>query len=143
MISSVFNISQCQFKQFIPTKNHAFISIKDSSDSFIVSEEEKHNWLNGLSLVFDDVDDQTKDNFVVISKEQCQEIISFVSNLQESSLPIVLIIHCFAGISRSAAVGKWVNDSFKLFLPNYKNNSMIYNRQVYSLLNKTFYGLDY
>lgn len=143
LITSVVNVSQTHFKQFDPSKLfHAFISIKDSSDSFSVTEEEKQKWLDGLSLVFDDVDSE-QETQQIISKEQCQEIINFTNKIHDLPHQVNLVIHCFAGISRSAAVGKWVNDAYNLSLPFYQNNSMIYNHKVYFLLNKTFYGLDW
>ena len=47
---------------------------------------------------------------------QADIIVNFVRQIHEHENEINLIIHCFAGVSRSAGVGKFVNDIFKLNL---------------------------
>ena len=76
---------------------------------------------------------EPEENLYVISDEQADSIVAFINRLHSDLTEVDLIIHCYAGISRSAAVGKFFNDIFKLNLPNY-NNLMLYNKVVYTKL---------
>lgn len=145
MIISVKNICRRSFHRlnFYPTSEnptkttHAYISIRGSEfDEIAPPRVNLPLWYKGLMLVFDDVD--TTDLRIIrdlnpITQDQCEEIINFVLDLHRDPLELNLIIHCFAGVSRSAGVGMWVNDAFKLHLPNYSSN-MLYNRFVYRQL---------
>lgn len=145
MIRTIKNISRAQFKRinFYPTsenptkQTHAFISIRGTEPDEI--QKPRINaplWYKGIMLVFDDVD--TTDSKIIrnlqpITQDQCETICNFVQSLHHDELTLNLIVHCYAGVSRSAGVGKWINDTFKLELPNYSNN-MLYNRFVYRQL---------
>lgn len=95
-------------------------------------------WLDGIQLQFDDIDtSEPENNLYTISDDQADSVVSFINRIHSDSTEVDLIIHCYAGISRSAAVGKFVNDTLKLEFPNY-NRLMIYNRAVYSQLLKAW-----
>ena len=73
-----------------------------------------------------------KDDPDSFTAEQAEDIVNFVDNgLGYGDI----IVHCFAGISRSAAVAKWINDYLELDIPKY-NEYRQHNRHVYDLLCK-------
>lgn len=143
MIKRVKNISRSQFKRinFYPTSEnptkdtHAFISVYGTE--FHEQPAPKINrplWMDGIQLMFDDVDvDYAPMNLKAISDKQADTIVDFVVRIYNHSDDIDLIIHCYAGVSRSAAIGKFVNDIFKLDLPNYRS-LQLYNSAVYRKL---------
>lgn len=115
--------------------NTYIISINDNrSDMFSMLEsflECGVDQLMILPLIFAD-DDKGIDNTV------CADIKSFVELGFEKNANI--LVHCFAGISRSGAVAKWINDYYTMgnsFLECYGN----YNRSVYNSLN-AYVGCD-
>jgi predicted protein tyrosine phosphatase len=80
-----------------------------------------------LCLSFHDVDDDKTG----MNEQHSLAIIKFVETCFELKKDIV--VHCFAGISRSGAVAKWINDHYGLdidYLNSYKN----YNNHVYTML---------
>ena len=54
-----------------------------------------------LTLYFDDIFKEVK-GAVLFSEEQAEEIISFIWKSRNAN---TLLIHCYGGVSRSAAVG--------------------------------------
>lgn len=143
MIKRVKNISRSQFRRINfyptsenPTKNtHAFISIYGTEFDEHPAPKINHPlWLDGIQLMFDDVDsDYAPKNLKAISDKQADIIVNFVNLVHEHENELTLIIHCFAGVSRSAGVGKFVNDVLKLDLPNYRH-LQLYNSSVYRKL---------
>jgi predicted protein tyrosine phosphatase len=149
MIKTVQNISQSKFKRlnFYPSSNspskdtHAYISIYDNEQQ--VAPRINHPlWYAGIQLQFDDVDfDHPEMKLQVIRPDHAKQIVEFVVDLHQIERSIDLIIHCYAGISRSAGVGKWINDTFKLELPNYGPN-LFHNPTVYSALNRHWFQMN-
>ena len=143
MIRKVKNVSRSQFRRINfyptsenPTKNtHAFISIYGTEFDEQPAPKINHPlWMDGIQLMFDDVDnDYAPKNLKAISDKQADIIVNFVRRIHEHPDELVLIVHCFAGVSRSAGVGKFVNDIFKLDLPNYRG-LQLYNAAVYRKL---------
>jgi len=143
MIKSVINISRAQFKRinfyhtsFNPTKKtHAYISIYGTEYDEIPAPRVNHAiWMDGIQLQFDDIEKDIKGlNLKKISKEQANQIVQFIIKLHNLPEEIFLVIHCYAGISRSAGIGKFTNDILKLNLSNYENLD-IFNSFVYSML---------
>jgi predicted protein tyrosine phosphatase len=118
---------------------HAFISIRGTDPEDIVKPYiNRKIWHSGIMMIFDDID-YPLPGFQMISPEHCREIIDYVTELHRLPQPITLIVHCFAGISRSAAVAKWVNDAFELDLPQY-HERFFHNTHVYSELVKAQWG---
>lgn len=95
--------------------NIAFISILNTEDP---SGYFKKNYENVLVLFFDDItDDLNWDNDpdflgpVLFTEDQAKKIIAFIDLHKDKDQ---FIIHCSAGISRSGAVGTFINDYFEL-----------------------------
>lgn len=93
-------------------KDMIFISIVGSDDEPHFNE----NHTNVLNLIFDDISDIEMEDIlasnpdsknILFNREHAQKIIDFVSNRENVGM---CYIHCHAGISRSGAVGTFVND---------------------------------
>lgn len=120
------NINDSNVNEYNKT---AFISINDSqfSESFF---KEKHP--NVLRLYFDDII-RPLDFHKLFSQEDSDKIIEFSKINKDSQF----IIHCEAGISRSGAVGQFINDIYKkMTLENFKklNPHISPNYYVYYFL---------
>jgi predicted protein tyrosine phosphatase len=102
----------------------AIISINSNGDLAKLHE----NWEHKLFLVFHDLDKPIKD-YKIFDKEQAKQIIKFVDKVANDIL--ILVVHCDAGVSRSAAVAKFVAEKYGLLFPD---NYTIYNKLVYSTL---------
>jgi len=143
MIKRVKNISRSQFRRinFYPTSEnptkdtHAFISIYGTEvDEQPAPKINRPLWMDGIQLMFDDVDnDYAPKNLRAMSDKQADITVNFIRRVHEHENDLTLIVHCFAGVSRSAGVGKFVNDIFKLDLPNYRG-LQLYNSAVYRKL---------
>ena len=89
-------------------------------------------WHSVLRLNFHDIDihDVGASDYDLFTAEQARQIIDFVDAVVCAGV-VGILVHCKAGISRSAAVAKWIAGSRYLsFNPNY----MLYNRYVYKML---------
>lgn len=108
------NITDENVEEF---KNTAFISIISSGEfekSYL-----KENHKNYLSIKFDDLSNEEyekyklshneKHELILFSEEQADEIINFIYLTGAKQI----IVHCSAGVSRSGAVGTFINDCFK------------------------------
>lgn len=132
----------------VEKKDILFISINDTEGR--ISEPYFENKENVLVLYFDDT---TKDleipilgtneikKVVAFTKEQADEIIHFLDKNKNKKLAI---IHCAAGVSRSGAVGQFVNDYFGGdYFEFKKNNPNIHpNPHVLRLLNNKVNGYE-
>lgn len=98
------------------------------------------NWKFRLNLCFDDVDKEgsfkiiTKDGtidipYLLFNEDMARRIIYFSEGLPKTIETI--IVHCFAGISRSSAVTKFLAERYRAIFPN---NYMLYNKLVYRVL---------
>lgn len=92
-------------------------------------------WKSVLRVAFDDNDPrivrhkQRKTPRIPMTEQDALAIVNFV----HETAPFVtgIMVHCQGGISRSAAVSKWISAAYKLpFDTNYE----LYNRHVYRLL---------
>lgn len=101
--------------------------------SIITNESEKFDlnpaWSDSIQLEFEDADDRNPNCF---SKDQADLLFNFISkNIRKKSI----IIHCTAGVSRSAAVALFIEEcmlgnEIELHRSSYYN----YNRHVFKLL---------
>jgi predicted protein tyrosine phosphatase len=108
-------------------KDYAFISILNSGDN---SGYFKENRENVLILFFDDIitdlrmeeDDEDYVYPVLFNDEHVKDILEFINKNGNKNY----IIHCSAGISRSGAVGTYINNYFNLDKTEfYKTNPQI------------------
>jgi predicted protein tyrosine phosphatase len=97
----------------------------------------KANLLDGWYAVhrteFDDAIPQhgLSKSTILLTEDDAMNIVDFVYSIAPHVK--VVLVHCKAGVSRSAAVAKWIANTFKLrFNHDYKE----YNKFVYHQLNE-------
>ena len=108
----------------------AIISLNDTETE--QKEMEQHVYLhtqcdNKIFMTFQDVDHPDNGG---ISNRQAKKLFQFIKENEGKSF----VVHCFAGVSRSAAVAKFIQEYYDIddpILESYK----IYNRMVFSKLN--------
>ena len=114
-----------------PWSDFALISLNDpgakDGDAMIPD-----GWHEVLRLSFHDITPETLDlesSYTLMTDKHAQAIIDFVREVAPNVNGI--LVHCRAGISRSAAVVKWITNEYQLpFNSNYEK----YNAFVYRLL---------
>ena len=117
------------------SKKAMVISITSSGDSFPIFQEQIDTKV--LFLQFDDVDANDK-KYKPMRPDQAQRTVDFVKENLDVEL---CIVHCDAGVSRSAAVaaaiGKFINgdDMFIFGRPRFSPNA-----HVYHLMLNAFFG---
>jgi len=94
-------------------------------------------WFDVLRLKFDDVDG-AHEGSREFSKEQAEQVVSYVRRVAPSV--DCILVHCHAGLSRSAAVAKFIAESQGLAFPEHY---AVYNRFVYRSLNKVLWAEAY
>lgn len=106
-MNSIAFLSRSRFLSFIgqedlDSSNIAFVSVSDTveEESDMIAPLSSHD--HHITCVFSDVE---KGNHGEMSMEIAQKIVEFVDSHSEKDF----VIHCFAGISRSGAIAKWVN----------------------------------
>lgn len=128
-------ISRGDMKRYIASNLHtrnnlAIISINDTSHEY----DEMYRLLDGSNFTivsFQDSDDQTG-----ITDLQAKLLLSFIERNYKKDF----LIHCFAGVSRSGAVAKFINEFYEcgiFYLEDYKG----YNRRVFNKL-RAAAGID-
>lgn len=65
------------------------------------------NFEHVLKLAFHDVEDDAEP-WVVFDRAHAKAVIDFVTKMQEKDEPVDVVVHCKAGISRSAAVALYI-----------------------------------
>lgn len=136
MIIKTIHVAQKVAEKYCPEEkdNMAIISITGTHDEDAILHP---NFKKILRLKFDDIDQEILDDprnrriYKGINDTQTKEIISFIDQLLEDSVKWHVLVHCHAGISRSAAVCKYISDRAKLYFPE---EYRIYNHHVYSKL---------
>lgn len=129
MIISVTFDSLEQFKKRRPTVDTVVVSILDQSERTL--RPRLAGWRSVLSLDFEDVSEESQGHspgswplepepsdwpgLCVGAGERppaladARKIVSFVRTHHQAQEPLHLVVHCRAGISRSAAVASWVS----------------------------------
>jgi hypothetical protein len=107
--------------------NWAVISVSDTCSSYPVNL--KPGWERVLRLEFDDIEFE-QEPYQLFSSQQGREVIEFVQDFTLSGGEGILV-HCNAGISRSAAIAKWVAERYLLPFPNRYDH---YNKHVFNVL---------
>ena len=91
----------------------------------------KDGWHDILRLEFHDIDLYTEP-YVLFNQQQARDIIRFVRNCHEGRI-VGIVVHCKAGISRSAAVAKWIAQNYNLA---FSDGYTLYNKHVYRVLSE-------
>ena len=129
----------------------AFISILNSdtpNNSYFKNEAK-----NVLKLVFDDITDReiemlTKrgdrmiEDLILFNREHANRIIAFMENNKDVE---TLYVHCTAGVSRSGAVGTFINDVYgkQTFLEFCNSNPYIHpNFYILALLRRVYNNIE-
>lgn len=138
MLSNVLFVGRHTVETCAPIQHWALISVGEP-DSYDGSPKITPGWEHVLKLSFHDVS-PNQDGMDALLKyfgaEDAKAIVEFVRRVA----PEVegLMIHCRAGISRSAAIAKWVCEEFNIPF-NHKYD--LYNIHVYQHLIATGKGL--
>ncbi|MBQ5988275.1 MAG: hypothetical protein IJL67_02150 [Oscillospiraceae bacterium] len=110
--------------------SYAVISIQDTSSQGFGFEFRENKYCRGvLTLYFDDIE-KTVSGLHLLNHSQALEMIRFI-RAHEHDVD-TLLIHCFAGLSRSAAVGMIAHEIYGLPVPEKE----YYNRHVYDLMKR-------
>lgn len=147
MIKQIKFISKAAAETIHPVPANAMISIVEPMEERTVRE----GWDNLLKLEFHDTSIShsehstelghwsllpvAKGEYVYFNDNQAKLIINFVE-----ALPLyveTLFVHCHAGISRSAAVAKFLTEIYNL---EFDSTYDRYNKHVYKTLIDTFYN---
>lgn len=88
---------------------HYIISIGESGDHWKL----KHPHKSVLRLEFHDISEFLEERYILFSSAQAIEIINWIESIPSNE---TIIVHCEAGISRSAAVAKFIIDTYNYTL---------------------------
>jgi predicted protein tyrosine phosphatase len=125
-LQTVLFCSQSAAQKRTPWANWSIISITAACS---YPANLKEGWKRVLRLEFDDVD-RDEEPYILFSEQQARDIIEFVATAQKNGTEGILV-HCHAGISRSAAVARWIADTYRLPFPA---SYCLYNKHVYAIL---------
>ena len=115
-----------------PDNTLALISISNEMSIKNLSPD----WDNILELEFDDVD-QDVFTYTTFNSQMAKQVITFIQTLPETVECVV--VHCWAGVSRSAAIAKFLALYYDSYFPK---DYGLYNKLVYSTLLKTYNQLQ-
>lgn len=135
------------FDQTVEEKDCAFISIIGSGQDEKSYFEQDHP--NVLRLRFDDITSEEKIKMVkeghhkgvLFCKEDADKVIDFVERNKDKS---ECFVHCAAGISRSGAIGTFINDvcQYETFEQFARSNSQIApNFYILANLRRVYNGI--
>ena len=118
-------LKHIQYEYAKKTDTYAVISIQDTT-GFGIEFRESSYCKGVLTLYFDDIED-TCPGYKLINDAQAEQIIHFIMDHQDVD---TLLIHCYAGVSRSRAIGVFASELLGLSFPS----DRAFNEYVYSLL---------
>ena len=131
-INRVLFVSKHAAESNMPWSDWAVISITDRHS--FGEAKIKDGWHSVLRVHFHDVDPAKPcdEPHTLMNEEHARQIVEFVRGLTSEVNGV--LVHCQAGISRSAAVAKWICGEFRIpFDGRYDK----FNRHVYKLLLET------
>ena len=136
MISAVCFINQAAAERMMPTAGWAIISITAFNPYTMNNEADLHpDWSEVLRLEFDDVSIRG-DHLHGITEEQTAQIIAFLDAVQHKVNKVV--VHCLAGVSRSAGVAKFIAERYAL---EFDHTYGLFNQMVYDTLKEVEAGV--
>ena len=157
-------LSKVEFDMTMKNNGITNENVESKKDTFFISicgsdflDDNGHyfteNKSNVLNLDFDDCEKDmtvkeigTNENIELkaFTKEQAKEVLNFITIQKEKGMK-TCVIHCAAGISRSAGCAVAINDFFggdyKKF--KYDNPQIQPNQHVVRLMNEVMRGIDY
>lgn len=104
----------------------------------------KPGWNAVLRLAFHDIEPGYAEKYPeypdlqIFTEEMATRIIEFVDI--QSTRCVGILVHCKAGISRSAAVSKWIADRFNL---PFNEHYSLYNKHIYRVLTQASFRQCY
>ncbi len=114
--------------------SYAVISIQDThTQGFGFTFTQSSTCKRVLTLYFDDIIKEVP-GAVLFDENMAGQIISFMKECGDVD---TLLIHCYAGQSRSLAVGKFIAETYGL--PVQKGN---FNQYVYAMLKETYFKMQ-
>lgn len=133
MVDKVIFVPRASIEAINGWKNWAVISITEPNHEQVKLGK---GWSHVLRMAFYDLDPERYANLTELEESQAfmtaveaLSIVLFVRELPESIEGVV--VQCLAGVSRSAAVARWVAGEFRIpFSKEYDK----YNKHVYKLL---------
>lgn len=114
-------------------RDWAVISITDPLSAFGPAKLQD-GWHLVLRMEFHDVDVE-EEPYVLMDAEMAGQIVSFVRDMAQEVEGI--LVHCNAGVSRSAAVAFWIADEYNL---PFNRNYQLHNNHVYKQLREAAHG---
>lgn len=129
MLKEVVFTSQAKAEALSARRNWAVISITAPGEPEASLQE---GWHSVIRLQFDDVDVSESSEFKLFDAADAANIVSFVSVVKNQVEGI--LVHCYAGISRSAAIAKFIAEENAVYFPDKYG---IYNKAIYRVLNAT------
>jgi predicted protein tyrosine phosphatase len=102
-------VSRREAERMEPRPNWALVSI---SDPLHYPAMLRSGWHSILRLEFSDVEKPCHPS-VIFSMQDAQRVIEFVSQADVAGC-VGLLVHCKAGVSRSASIAKWVAMQYQL-----------------------------
>jgi hypothetical protein len=136
MITDYTFCSRKAFEDHVGTPSEIFISISGEENDY-KRPTVLGNWNKGLFLAFDDIDIQ-KPELTFMSDFHAESIVNFLLKYHQSHKEYRLVVHCYAGISRSAAVVKFFEDVFMSYDARRFSRYEVYNKSVYRKLINEF-----
>jgi predicted protein tyrosine phosphatase len=130
MIELVRYMSQANAEKLLPMLDTALISITEPGELANLNP----GWKNLLRLEFHDSDTENFVGCVLFDEAMALKIITLIQSLPEDVKHVM--VHCHAGISRSAAVAKFVAETVNA---PFSEQYALYNKHVYRVLRRTFF----
>ncbi|WP_019680613.1 hypothetical protein [Ruminococcus flavefaciens] len=118
-------LKHIQYEYAQKTDTYAVISIQDT-EGFGIEFRDSSYCKDVLTLYFDDLEESCP-GYKMINDAQAEQIIHFIKDHQDVD---TLLIHCYAGVSRSRAVGVFASEL--LGIPF--SSGRAFNEYVYSML---------
>lgn len=134
MLKQVVFVSQARAQAQQALSNWAVISITAPDEPEATLQP---GWSSVLRLKFADTDDAAEVE-VAFNDGHARTVVDFVRGLDAQVEGVV--VHCFAGISRSAAVAKFIADTYELPFPQAYAQ---YNKLIYRRLNQVLWREAY
>lgn len=129
-VISVIHMSQARAEILHPHDDTALISITEPG----YTANLKSGWSNLLRLQFHDIDSPVR-GYKQFSVHDAKLIMMFLNALPDQVEEV--IIHCHAGISRSAALSYWLHNFIGIEIKN-EGKFLLKNKHIVSVMENAF-----